>query len=302
MTRNEREVDKFYGEGASAQAKEPFPDFYRPYRANPAYVLRESLVQPRFEMSPAHSDGPLGVRWHYGPLRFERFETDVEPAPSRSAPLRLVLWQRLVRQDRPRGWWPGDRQMGMKMGGVSFLGKDGDYTTRWRSHARRQLRRWKKLLVAGEREVVPMTLEEFLAGYAHADQTTFMKILYPPVVRMKSKAHGEHVRFIGTRRPGGPIDAALATIDVPECETSIHLAAYMGGTGKADDTGTGLIDEWFRECRSRGIRVLDFGHFWSPGDLSEYKGYSRFKSQFDVRMIPFPRPLVRLMGRWWGGR
>lgn len=289
-------MEDFYGVDAVARMSQPLPAGYGSFRMVSEYILREGSVLSRFE-EPVIGKGPVGVRWHYGPLRFERFEGDVEPVPNTDGPLRLVVWQRTTRQDRPRGWWPGDRNMGPRAGGVGAIG-DERYIERWRSHARRQMRKWEKKREEGLREVVDLNLDSFLAAYALADQPQFMKWLYPKVVRDKTAAHGPLVRFWGSRRIGGPIDAGLATVDVPEASTSIHLAAFIGGTAKDDGIGTGLIDEWFAHCRQKGILFFDMGYFWSPGDLEEYKGFSRFKAQFDVRLIAYPRPLIRIVGRW----
>jgi len=289
-------IEAFYGPDIARRMRDPLPEGYASFRMAPEYIRREGAVMKRFE-EPVVGRGPNGVRWHYGPLRFERFEGDTEPMPDADGPLRFVVWQRTTRTDRPRGWWPGDRNMGPRAGGIIEIGDDA-YQTRWRPHARRQMRKWEQVRAQGLREIVEVDLDAFLAAYADAEQTKFMKWLYPKVVRDKARAHGPLMRFWGSRRLGGPIDTGLATVDVPERSTSIHLAAFIGGTAKDDGIGTGLIDEWFQHCRERGIQYIDMGYFWSPGDLDEYKGFSRFKAQFDVRVIVYPRPLIRLAGKW----
>lgn len=293
-----RGLSDFYHPDVAASASLPIPKGYVPYRACREYFSREASVLRG--VRPASSAGTWGVAWRHGPFRFEKFLTDQEPLRDRSGPMRLTIWQRLARRDAPKGWWRAPEDMGLRLTGIVDLEGDAQYERRWTSHARRHAAKWRKRVAAGVREIVTLTLDEFLAAYARADQDAYMKMAYPKVVREKSAAHGERMRFLGTRRTGGAIDAGLAYLHVPEVSTSIHVAAFTGGEAWDDDAGTGLVARWFEDCRADGVRFLDFGFFWAPGDPRDWKGFSRFKSQFGTRLLRFPPPLLRLSGSWRG--
>lgn len=290
-------LEEFYGKSIASTIAVPLPDGYVPYRACKEYFVRESSVLK--DTTPVAGGVTWGVAWSHGPLRFEKFMSDEEPSGNRSGRLRLTIWQRLSRRDVPRGWWRAPEDMGLRMTGIADVA-DGEYERRWTSHARRHLSRWRKLVASGTREVVALDLAGYLDAYARADQDAFMKIAYPKVVREKAAAHGNRMRFLGSRRPGGTIDAGLAYLHVPEVATSVHVAAFIGGDAKDDAAGTGLVARWFEDCRTDGMRFLDFGFFWAPGDPRDWKGFSRFKCQFGTRLLRFPRPLMRLSGRWGG--
>ena len=287
-----KSLQSFYGPEVAARADTPLPADYIQYRACKEYILRESPG------GLGGRDGTWAVQWRHGPFRFERFMSDAEPAHERTGLLRLRIWQRLSRQDVPAGWWRAPEDMGIRMTGFATL--EGDDERTWSAHARRHLARWRKLAAAGERELVELTLDEYLAAYALADQDALMKLAYPKVVREWARAQGERMRFFGSRRHKGPIDSGLAFMHVPEAGQSVHVAAFIGGDAKGDSAATGLVAKWFDECRVARLRYLDFGFFWAPGDPRDWRGFSRFKSQFGVRLLRYPRPLIRLAGSLFG--
>jgi hypothetical protein len=288
--------EEFYGTEIIDRMRAPLPVGYVSYRACLEYYQRES--DSVHHIGVAGTPPNVGASWRHGPFRFEKYVSDVEPPQDRSGPLRMVIWQRLTRTDRPQGWMRGTAGMGFRMTGFSTI--DAADPKRWTSHARRHLSHWKKLVAAGQREVVRVTVDEYLAAYKHADQDRLMKAAFPAIVRQKAKAHGERLHLICSRRPGGPLDAGFAYLHVPEAKTSLHLTAFMGGAGKEDSASTGLIDYWFQECARVGISILDFGFFWMSGDPDDWRGFSRFKSQFGIRLMCYPLPLFRFAGTWGG--
>src|SRR5688572_4736029 len=209
----------FYGDEFAARADMPLPPGYAPYRSCPEYFRREAAVMPGTSL--VGKERAWGVSWRHGPFRFEKYVGDAEPARDASGPLRLVIWQRLTRKDVPAGWTAGPMDMGFRMTGFVEAG-DG-FERSWSSHARRHASRWRKLAAAGEREIVDLSLEEYLAAHAKADLDPYVKLAYPGLIRDKAAAHGERFRMIGSRRRGGPVDAGLAFLHVPEAGQSLHV-------------------------------------------------------------------------------
>jgi hypothetical protein len=289
-------LEEFYGPEITARMQTPLPDGYVPYRACLQYFQREGGASRN--SGPAGSPACQGARWRHGPLHFEKFVTDVEPPRDGSGPLRMTIWQRFARTDRPKGWLRGPASMSFRLTG--FATADGADGRTWSGHARRHLQHWKKLVAAGKREVAEVSLEEYLAAYARADQDFVMKAAFPSILRDKAAAHGNLFHLVASRRPGGPLDAGLAYLYIPEAGTSTHVSAFMAGDGKDDSASTGLIAHWFARCAEDGIPILDFGFFWAPGDPTDWRGFSRFKAQFGVRLISYPPPLFRFSGTWRG--
>lgn len=287
----------FYGSELAEGARSALPPGYVPYRSCKEYILREASATPRFTL--AGREGRYGFGWSHGPLRFERFFADAEPPRDAGGSLRVTIWQRLTRRDAPPGWLPLTEDMGLRMTGFATL--DGVPSERsWSAHARRHAAKWRKLVASGEREIVTMTIEEYLSAYAKADQDPIIKLAYPGLIRTEARAHGGLLRFLGSRRPGGQVDAGFAFLHVPEARQSLHVSAFIKGDAKSDSAATGLIAAWFEECRRVGTQYLDFGFFWAPGDPRDWRGFSRFKAQFGVRLLRYPRPLARLSGSWSG--
>lgn len=284
---------QFYGPEAMARMDEPLPEDLVSYRSCREYFERESIALAN--LSPAGTDVCPGAQWYHGPLRFEKYVGDCEPAYDPTGKLRFVVWQRIERTDKPAGWKTGLPGLGFRMTGFSRVeNRDG---RNWSPHAKRHLAHWKKLMAKGEREIVfDLSLEEYLDAYALADQDRTMKSVFPNIIREKIKAHGRLLHLIGSRRPGGPIDAGFCYLHIPEARQSTHVSAFMAGDAKKDSASTGLIAQWFEDCAAAGIPYLDFGFFWAPGDPSDWHGFSRFKSQFAVRLIQYPRALYR----WYG--
>lgn len=285
--------EAFYGPEIVARSKTPLPEGYRSYRACKEYFMREAGAASN--LTPAGTEACPGAHWFHGPLYFEKYVTDTEPPYDPEGRFRLTIWQPLTRIDKPPGWRRATQGMGLRMTGYAEVGSaDGQD---WSPHARRHLAHWKKLVASGKREIVDVPMGEYLAAYAKADQDRTMKTFFPGILREKAKAHGDRFHLIGSRRPGGPIDAGLAYLHIPEVRQSTHVSAFMAGEGKKDSASTGLIAEWFKRCGEEGIELLDFGFFWAPGDPKDWQGFSRFKAQFAVRLMRYPKPLMRWFGR-----
>ncbi len=269
----------------------PLPEAYVPYKQCREYFARECAADPRSEVVGA--PGAWGTRWRHGPFRFEKYTTDVEPAIA-AGPRRMVIWQRIARQDVPRGWWRAWSDMSVRMTGIATLAPG--YEAAWSPHARRHAAQWRKRVAVGEWEIVEPSAEQFLQAHAASRQDVALRLSFATILKEKIRSHGGRVRLIAARRPGGVIEAGLAVIDVPEIVQSIHLMSFLHRGAEKSSAGVGLIDRWFQTSLERGVRFLDFGLFWAPGDPRSWRGFSRFKSQFGVHLIRYPRPLIRFAG------
>ncbi len=273
----------------------PLPDGYKSYLSHPAYIAREAGTQKGFQL--VGTDACPGVAWKYGPMRFERYVGDIEPAYDADGPLRLVTWQCVNRNDVPPGW--KHTRMVMTTSRTGFAVVDGaqDYHKRWSSHAQRHRKAWLKESLGWE--IVPITVDEYIAAYKRSKQDAFLKFLFSNLLREKVRGHGALVTIVGARRtaPHAPTEAGFAFVNVPETHQSIHLMSFHGEAAKAHHVGVGLMDYWFQYAAGHDIRFLEFGNFWTPGEPTSWKGFTRFKAQFGLQFTDYPGPLARWMGR-----
>lgn len=272
----------------------PLPADYRTYLADPNYLRREITTQKGFTL--VGQDDCKGVAWHYGPVRFERYVGDQEPAYDNEGLLRLVTWQRVNRNEIPTGWRATSIVMPTSRTGFANVDGDPEYYKRWSSHAQRHRKQWLKEQT--EWEIVPITVDEYIAAYKRSKQDAFLKFLFSNLLRDKVRGHGENVHIVGARRKGAhsPTEAGFAFVDVPETKQSIHLMSFHTQDAKEHSVGTGLMDYWFLQAPLAGTRFLEFGTFWTPGEPNSWKGFSKFKAQFGLQFTDYPSPLVRLMG------
>lgn len=269
------------------------PDGYRSHRNCKEYLDRDSSNRKNF--SVVLSNGSCGLRWHHGFMHFEKYFGDAEPIVDPTGPKRMVMWQRERRFDVPSGWKYPWVNMDLMMYGFSDRGTDEVYWKRWSEHAQRQRKKW---LAQNEWELFEPDPEEFYKAYRKAKKDILLKTMMIDYVRKFAKRHGSLVYFIAARRkkPDAPIEAGFAFLDIPEVQQSLHLASYILESAKDSSAGTGMMDYWFETAKERGIRFLDFGVYRQKGEPRSWRGFTRFKGQFDIHYMKYPKPLVRWTG------
>ncbi len=257
------------------------------YREHPAYILRESGESSGSSLVGEH--GSFGMRWFHGPLCFERYTSDQEPVLHHDGQRKLVVWQPIHRVDRPKGWWPGLPKMSIGLTGYAVL--HPEYERDWSSHARRHLARWRRDTEWNVREI---TAEEYIAAYARSTQDIILRVMFSAILKSKIRTHEGRVRIMGATRRGG-VEAGFVCVDVPETGESLHLMSFICASARSSPVAVGLMEYWCRSSFAQGIRFLDFGLFWQKGDPRDWKGFSRFKSQFGVHFVKYPTPFMRLI-------
>jgi hypothetical protein len=264
----------------------------RTYRADPDFLGRECATNAG--SSVVRSGDAWGTRWKHGPFRFERYTGDAEPVLGSSAPLRLVIWQPERHVAKPKGWMTALR--GMSIGRTGYAAVTEGYARALPSHARRHLAHWRRQRGwdVGECDLGP-----FLDAYRRSTQDAILRTMFAAIAREKVAGHGDRVRFFAARREG-EIMAGFACVDIPETAESLHLMSFIRPAARDASAGIGLMDHWFATASGRGIRWLDFGLFWRPGEPRSWKGFSRFKSQFVTKYVDYPTPYMRFAGRWGG--
>ena len=282
----------------TAKIGDALPEGFVFRRFDLGFLKRETSTSTRNTVIT--SAGMPGVCCRIGPVNFEIYVGDTEPKISSGGPLRRILWQPITRTDRPAGWGRSWLDSRIKMTGFAEIAATGPYDLNWTEHAKRHAKRWRR-----ERgsvwEMVTPSLDEFIVAYKKAKKDPTLKLLFVSQLKTAVQAHGSRVRLFGIRRAGTnrPIEAGFACIDVPEAASSLHLISFINQSLRKSPVGVGLMDEWFVTSKPLGIKFLDFGVFWAPGDPMAWQGFSQFKAQFDIHFICYPLELARWEGWPW---
>ena len=285
---NDVALYRHFGQG---NVGDPLPEGYRHFRATDAFVLREGSNGSPWH--PVGVPGCMGARWMHGPLRFEGYQSDQEPVIEPGGPRRMITWQPFRPIPKPAGWHQSWSQPNARLTGFSEIVDPSAYWKTWTAHAQRHRAKW---LREQQYEMGDITGAEFIEAYQGARMKFGLKGMSLGLVKHKMERQGSMVQFHGARdRATGRIVAGFAVVDVPESNQAYHLASFMLPETKHTSVGVGLVDEWFKRGIAKGFRYLDFDLFYAPGDPSSWKGFSRFKGQFGVTFIRYPKPFIRFV-------
>lgn len=237
--------------------------------------------------------GCLGMRWHYGPFWIEAYTTDAQPEIDRTAHSRLVIWQPIAKLGKPAGWHRSWIQMNSQQHAFGDLRGKTEYWKEWTENAQRNRRKWLK---NGQYEIVEVSIAAFAEAYHKTGKLPMIRKDFIRLLERRMVRHGDDVHLFGARdKQTGQIISGLAVCDLPETSTSMHLIAFTHPKFEKTGVGTGVIDAWYEHCLATGIRFPHFGLVWAPGDPGGWKGYSKFKRQFNLFLLLYPRPLIRFV-------
>jgi precorrin-6B methylase 2 len=282
---------RHYGQG---RVGDPLPEGYVHPTQSPLYLI--GGWEPKAaNMEPVGQAGCLGMRWHYGPIWIESYTSDLPPEIDPGAPSRMVIWQPLTKTGRPAHWHRSWIQMNPQQHGFADIRGKLEYWRDWTDHAQRHRKRWLK---DDRFEIVEVTLPEFAAAYHRSGKLRTMRKDFIRLLERRLHWHGTAVHMFAARNIlTQEIIAGLGVVDLPDVSHSMHLVAFIHPKFEKTSVGTGLIDHWFQHCQAAGIRFPHFGLVWTPGDPRGWKGYSKFKRQFNLHLLLYPRPLIRFVRR-----
>ena len=234
----------------------------------------------------------LGVRCDFGFMIGEYFTGESEPAKSDKLGVGIQVWQRLEHTDQSSGWFCLPKFFRRSTTAFIDLEEQGDeYWLHWSQHARRYRKKWlsqKELVI----EVV--TKEEFLEAYQKSTLKATLRGLFSKSIHRYSEVYGTDVSFLVVKeRESQKILAGLMAVDDLGTNRTFHPVAFIVPAAKKTEASLGLMDYWIQETRKKGIRFLDLGIVWMPGDPPSWKGYSQFKMHFHPKLIQYPAPLIR---------
>ncbi len=278
-------IFKHRGSGVMGDA---LPDGFLHHRQSQDYLTKSEHADAIIGVGSA-----IGSATRVGPFSFETFTTDHEPDIARTKHIRIINWQRIARTTRPKGWIPWGDAWGKQTG---FFDRSTvtleNYWHTWSAHAKRHRAYWLKHPIYTI-EQIPHA--EFIQAYGQGTHLKVMKYGFLNVLKWISREHKEKMICWGARDNQGIIMAGLAVLDLPDISMSNHTMAFVRKEAGKTSVGTAVIDVWFRHCLEQGIRFMNFGGIWAKGDPRSWKGFSRFKRQFGIHVIRYPRQLVKII-------
>jgi hypothetical protein len=266
------------------------PKGYTRYDEARGYLQREFQDWKRFHLTSC--DNLLGIEARLGPLRIEQFFGNEEPVCSAQNRARWIIWYPTTYEGQPPGWHRSPFYNYRRKTGFTQIKTGEEYWKSWAELAQRQRAAWHK---QDDYFLSPVSVEEYCEVYQKKSGKKQLIIdLFSEAVRRKARCHGDRLRMIGIRRKQDQrLVGGFVALDIPENHLSYHVTSFILEEARKSPVGVAMVDAWFRQGQAAGIQFFDFDVFWAPGDPEEWKGFSRFKGQFNVWYILYPRPLMR---------
>lgn len=234
----------------------------------------------------------LGALCDFGWIRFEYFTGEVEPKKSQEKGFGVQIWHQVEKRQAPKSWWPLLsilRRSAVALLDLESIGEE--YWRDWSEHTRRQRKKWyaqKKYYIS------EATQEAFVDAYQLCTLKPVLKNLFSHSLRRHVASYQNDVHFLVVRdKSTQEIIAGFMTVDDFETNQSFYPVAFILPVAKNTAASVGLVEYWLHSCQKKGIRYINLGIVWMPGDPPSWKGYSQFKALFHPQILLFQRPFVR---------
>ncbi len=223
--------------------------------------------------------------------KFERLEAEPDIAALKAAGFGpgVVIWIPARRTEIPKPW----RKMWLRshfMNSGFTVVDSPDYFRKWNERARRAR---KKFLSTEGAETVRVSDDEFMEHFRTTPVRHAFKKEYIKYYRTMAAIAPESVRsYVAKYR--GKVVAGLAVFDY--CgNSSAHLVAFTGPEAYSIQAGTGLIDRWFADSWTSGVKYVNFDHLKDPSMTPDQQGYTDFKKNFMEYSIEYPDSYFRFV-------
>ena len=241
------------------------------------------------------TNGVMGLRTKIGPLFSDDFVSDTEPDASPTDRIRIISWQPLTVQKKP-GWMTFGLLTDIYQKGIGIITEENKeiYFLEWAKHARRHRDRW---LRDNGYDMLLVTLDEYAKAYHASKKLDWLtRSGFVGVLKYHIERHPHDVRLIGVRdKKTQQIVAGLAVIHYPDIKQSFHTTSFICDDVRHTSVGVGMIDYWYKKGIEEGIRFFNYGIVWRKGDTRAWKGYSKFKRQFNLYLIIYPKPFLKIV-------
>lgn len=256
-------------------------------------IFADVVMRRNFSPAPVGENGRKGIRYSFGKFSIEYYKTDIEPIIEKWKGIRFVIWYPVSRTKKIKGWTrnffiPHGWQLG-------FTHVSQDYLKSWSDHAKRHKKIWDKQSKS-EYELFKTDIDTFQKAYfASKKLSDFLRKAFMHAVRVHHSIHPETIDFILIKkRQNDKVVAGFITIDYPDVKQSVHTISFIVKGEKKTSVGYGLIADWYERSLRKGLSYLNYGLVYKKGDPKAWRGYSKFKRQFGLFLIKFPRPYLKL--------
>ncbi len=271
---------------------------YVPVREWPELNTIETM--PKFSTPSRIGKNGEGIYWQLWPFSFENYYSDTEPniielPAEKKRPIRIIMWQRRLYGFSSSDWQIFSKKPFLKTGFAPLV--DSQYVKHWSETARRELKKWRTVYFGTVYVVRSISYDEFAKGYLKSTLGYLLRQSMLFEVSVRTKNEKTPVAFYGVERISDKkLVAGLAVMESPSLSISYYLAGFFTKDAEHDPVMTGLFDFWFQDAIARGLKFIDFGNFWKPGDESSWKGFSMFKAKFNPLYFFYPAKLYKF--RW----
>lgn len=266
------------------------PELYHHECTCEAYMQREYGSQPQ-HYTVLKAGEALGIRRKTPIFNFDYYLGDAEPTPLPKEHSRVSFWQPITRTVPSPGWRRFPIAGYRRLTGFALIPEQGPYHEQWTDHAKRHRTKWLKQTT---HEIVEADLETYLKGFKTCGKAKSIIHIYGSDLQQKAMKHPGMLRLrIARDKETGKIIAGFASLWIPEIKQTFHLTSFITKAGRETSVAFGLVDDVFRLSQERGCRVLEFDGFWTEGNPSSWKGFSKFKAQFNTYFVRWPRLFVR---------
>lgn len=264
------------------------PADYIFHRQSKKYLQSETLGR---KINIVGNPENYGNSWKVGPITFEAYYSDKEPKIKKENKLKIITWNRITSQSKPKGWLNGYTLNVLKKTGIVKL--KSEYWTSWTKHAQRHRKNWLK---QDQYKIIETDLTSFIQAFKQCKKLytireDFIKILVNKNKICRDKLH----LYAVTEKNSNEILAGLAVLDIEDIKQGIHVIAFHKNKIRNTSINYGLIDHWFKTSLDNNTEYLNFGTFYEKGCPKSWQGFSYFKSQFGIRYIIYPMILIKII-------
>ena len=261
--------------------------FIHPYQS--FKFIRASLPEGGKEIG---KPGSIGSRYTWKFFSIEYHTTDTEPTLDRVQGVRIVIWNRITRIDRPKKWIPMFKGFEWPAHVFCDIRNTNEYWSMWSDTAKQSRKKWFTQM---EYMIVELERDEFVQAYMESSRHVSLKRFFITLLDRAIQVYGDdiHMKVLRHKISGG-IVAGIATMDAFELSQSRDIMSFLSGKETPSYAGLALIDDWFGDCKNKGIAFPHFGIVWTKGQPKSWLGFTRFKLQFKPIVLEHPRSLFKI--------
>ncbi len=234
--------------------------------------------------------GAIGVRFSVWLFAVEYFTGDVVPESETFKGLRLIIWDRILNNSKPKQWHQATQGFRLSSCAVLDLSLE-EYWKDWTKTLKQYRNKWE---TQTEYEIEKVARNQFVDCY--------LKFGHPKNLLSASiNSLDRHIKenrsaislFILKNKITNTVVAGVGVVDAKEVNQSYYLTAFTDKKIAPPQAGLWLLNNWFLQCIKNGIRFANFGVIWVPGQSKGWKGFSEFKLHFRPIILEYKPPLFR---------